>query len=152
MLEDAQRQASRAGRTIADETLLLFASTAMLTSECFPRVNDNWEERAERNKTWSQWNTAYKRAHAKERVKTQANDGSAKFGAANSAACQETANSPPQQSTRGGRRRPQDPRRVLLQPRCRCIQREGGPSATGFKQHHSVYKQLDPSGPRQKTE
>ena len=35
MLEDAQRQAGRAGRTIADETLLLFASTAMLTSERF---------------------------------------------------------------------------------------------------------------------
>ena len=53
MLEDAQRQAGRAGRTIADDTLLLFASTSMLTSERFPRANDNWEERAERNKTWS---------------------------------------------------------------------------------------------------
>ena len=52
MLEDAQLQAGRAGRTIADETLLLFASTAMLTSESFPRANDDWEERAERDKTW----------------------------------------------------------------------------------------------------
>ena len=40
MLEDAQRQAGRAGRTIADETLLLFSSTAMLTSERFLRVNN----------------------------------------------------------------------------------------------------------------
>ena len=39
MLEDAQRQAGRAGRTIADETLLLFVSTAMLTSERFPQAN-----------------------------------------------------------------------------------------------------------------
>ena len=31
MLEDAQRQAGRAGRTMSDETLLLFASTEMLT-------------------------------------------------------------------------------------------------------------------------
>ena len=31
MIEDAQRQAGRAGRTIVDETLLRFASTAMLT-------------------------------------------------------------------------------------------------------------------------
>ena len=51
MLEDAQRQAGRAGRTIADETFLLFASTAMLTSERFPRANYDWEERAERDKT-----------------------------------------------------------------------------------------------------
>ena len=52
MIEDAQRQSGRAGRTIADETPLLFASTAMLTSERLPRANDDWEERAERDKTW----------------------------------------------------------------------------------------------------
>ena len=85
MLKDAQRQAGRAGRTIADKTFLLFASTAMLTSECFPRANDDLEEHAERDKTWPQCKSAYKRTHAKARVKTQANDGSVKFGAANSA-------------------------------------------------------------------
>ena len=69
MLEDTQRQAGRAGRMIADETLFLFASTAMLTIERFPRTNDDWEESAERDKTWYQWETAYKRAHAKARVK-----------------------------------------------------------------------------------
>ena len=95
MLEDAQRQACRAGRTIADKTLLLFASTAMLTSERFPRANNNWEERADCDNTWSKWKTAYKWAHAKARVKAQANNGSAKFGAANSSACQETAYPPP---------------------------------------------------------
>ena len=42
MLEDAQRQAGRAGRAISDETLLLFDSTEMLTSERFPRANDAW--------------------------------------------------------------------------------------------------------------
>ena len=51
MLEDAQRQAGRAGRTITYDTLLLFASTAMLTSKSFPRANDKWEDRAERDKT-----------------------------------------------------------------------------------------------------
>ena len=51
MLEDAQRQDGRAGRTTADDTLLLFASTAILTSERFLRANDDWEERAERDKT-----------------------------------------------------------------------------------------------------
>ena len=94
MLKDAQRQSGRAGRKIADETLLLFSSTAMLTSECFPRANNDWGERAERDKTWSQWKTAYKRAHAKARVKAQANNGSVKFGAANYAARQKTANPP----------------------------------------------------------
>ena len=93
MLEDAQRQAGRAGRTIADDTLLLFASTAILTSESLPRANDDWEERAERDKIWPQWKTAYKRAHAKARVKAQANNGSVKFGAANYASRKENANS-----------------------------------------------------------
>ena len=41
MFEDAQKQAGRAGCTIAEETLLLFASTAMLTTEKFPRTNYN---------------------------------------------------------------------------------------------------------------
>ena len=92
ILEDAQRQAGEAGRTIADETSLLFASTALLTSKRFPRANNDWEERAERDKSWSQWKTAHKRSHAKARVKAQANHGIAKFGAVNSAAFQETAN------------------------------------------------------------
>ena len=43
MLEDTQRQAGRAGRIIANETLLLFTSTSMLTSEQFPRANNDWE-------------------------------------------------------------------------------------------------------------
>ena len=46
MLEYAQRQAGRAGRTIANKTLLLFATTAMLTTERLPRTNDDREERA----------------------------------------------------------------------------------------------------------
>ena len=54
MLEDAQRQAGRAGRAISDDTLLLFASTAMLTSERFPRANDAWEDKAEPDKTWAE--------------------------------------------------------------------------------------------------
>ena len=94
MLEDSQRKAGRAGRTIIDETLLLFASTYMLTNKRFPHANDNQEDRTARNKTWSQWNTAYKRVHAKAKVKSKSNNGSVNFGAANSAARQETANAP----------------------------------------------------------
>ena len=94
MLEDAQRQARRVGQTIANKTIILFASTAMLTSERFPRGNDNWEERAERGKTWAQWKAAYKKAHAQARVKSQASDGTEIFGAANSAARQDKQNPP----------------------------------------------------------
>ena len=89
MPEDAQQQAGRAGHTITDDTLLLFASTAMLTSERFPRANDNWEDWAEREKTWASWKLAYNQAHAKARAKDQAHEGSTKFGAANSATHQE---------------------------------------------------------------
>ena len=46
MLEDAQRQSGRAGQTIAKENLLLFATTAMLTTERFTRANKDWEDRA----------------------------------------------------------------------------------------------------------
>ena len=69
MLEDAQSQYSWAGQTIADETLILFASMAMLTSEWFTRANNNWEERVERYKTWAQWKATYKKDHAQARVK-----------------------------------------------------------------------------------
>ena len=91
MLEDDQQQAGRAGHTIMYDTLLLFASPAMLTSDCLPRANYNWEDRAERDKTWATWKLAYKQTHAKARVKVQATEGSTKFGAANSAARQEAA-------------------------------------------------------------
>ena len=94
MLEDARRQDGRAGRTITDETLLLFASTAMLTNERFLRANDDCEESAERENTWSQWKTTYKNSHAQARVKAQANDGSAKVGAENSEVRQYKQNPP----------------------------------------------------------
>ena len=94
MLEDAQRQSGQAGRTIADDTLLLFVSTAMLTSERFPRANFYWEDCAKREKMWATWKLSYKQAHAKARVKAQATNDSIKFGAANSAARQEADHLP----------------------------------------------------------
>ena len=72
MLKDAQRQAGRAGQTISDKTLLLFATTAMLTTEQFPRANNNWEERAKQYKICLQWKLAYKKAHTQARIKAQA--------------------------------------------------------------------------------
>ena len=75
---------------IAGETLPLFASTAMLTTEIFLRTNNNWEDRAKAGKTWAKWKAAYNKSHAKAQVKAQANEGAVKFGVANVAARFET--------------------------------------------------------------
>ena len=44
MLEDAQKQAGRAGQTIANETLLLFATTIILITKRYPHANKDWED------------------------------------------------------------------------------------------------------------
>ena len=62
----------------------------MLTTDRFLHANEDWEDRAEPEKTWTQWKQAYKKANAKARVKAQANEVTAKFGAASSATHQET--------------------------------------------------------------
>ena len=53
MLEEDQNQVGRAGRKIADETLLLFVSTEMLTTKRFQWTKNNWNDRAESDKTWT---------------------------------------------------------------------------------------------------
>ena len=85
MLKGAQKQAGRAGRKIANKTLLLFAITEMLITEQSPRTNNEWEDRDKDQKTWADWKTSSKRSHNKARVKAQAAEGSDKFGAANAA-------------------------------------------------------------------
>ena len=67
MLKDAQWQAGWAGRTVTDESILLFSSTTMLTSKRFPRANNDWEDRAESDKTWDSWKLVHNEAHAKAR-------------------------------------------------------------------------------------
>ena len=44
----------------------------------------------ERDKTWLQWNLDYKKAYVQASTNSKANEGTEKFGAANSAARQET--------------------------------------------------------------
>ena len=51
ILEDAQKEAGWARRTIANETLILFVTTTILTSERFLRANEDREDRAEYDKT-----------------------------------------------------------------------------------------------------
>ena len=58
-LDDAQRRAKRVGNdgeyVIIDATILLIASTAMLKTQQFPRVNDEWEDLLRAVKTWATW-------------------------------------------------------------------------------------------------
>ena len=85
ILKDAQKQVGQVGHTISDETFPLFAITAMLTTEQYPRTNDDWEDKSEEQKTCAGWKTSYKRVHAKVYIKAQATEGSYKFGSANAA-------------------------------------------------------------------
>ena len=41
MIENAQKQGGRAGQTIAKKTLLLFVTTAMLTTKRFPSAKED---------------------------------------------------------------------------------------------------------------
>ena len=60
----------------------------MLTTKIFACANEDWEDLAEPDKTWTHRKRAYNKAHPKARIKAQANEGTVKFGAANSAAHQ----------------------------------------------------------------
>ncbi len=84
-LEDAQDLWSRADKTnpITDGTLVLYASTAFLANQRFPRTNERWEELPKSCKTWAKWKEIYKDAHAKAKVITKAQHGQDQFGAAN---------------------------------------------------------------------
>ena len=57
-------------------------------------MNDDWEERAERENTWEQRKKAYKKAHTQARVNVQASNGTVEFGVANCAARQDKPNPP----------------------------------------------------------
>ena len=152
MLEDAQWQAGRAGRTITDETLLLFTSTAMLTSERFPRANDNWEDRAKRDKPWATWKLSYKQAHAKARVKAQATHGSFKFGAANSAARQEAAHIPLGNQLEEDSGDLKTLKGYFDNLAAAAVNEKRRPQATDVKQHHTRHEQREPRGTCKKSE
>ena len=54
-LEKAQLQAARAEMPILDNYLMMVAKKAMLSSELFPRANDNWEDIKKVSKLWMKW-------------------------------------------------------------------------------------------------
>jgi hypothetical protein len=83
MLEDAQRTALRMDKNnpITDQSVLTIAINAMLSTQQFPRTNDEYEALDVANKTWPTWKTMYKKAQGKERVRVKAVGGKSSFGA-----------------------------------------------------------------------
>ena len=54
-LEKAQLQAARAEMPITDNYLMMVATKAMLSSERFPRSNEDWEDLDKVSKSWMKW-------------------------------------------------------------------------------------------------
>jgi hypothetical protein len=75
LLEDAQRKAARARLPTTDQTLTILASTALLTTNTFPRTTELWEEVDPANKTWAAWKTAVLASHKKKANRLRATGG-----------------------------------------------------------------------------
>jgi hypothetical protein len=65
MLEDAQKQATRADMPIADIKLVMMASAAVLAAQHFPCKFENWGGHPSASCTWTAWKTAFRLAHVK---------------------------------------------------------------------------------------
>ena len=82
-LEKAQLQAARAEMPITDNYLMMVATKAMLSSERFPRSNEDWEDLDKVSKSWMKWCEIYKISDMKETIRIQAGGKEAeKFGGA----------------------------------------------------------------------
>ena len=57
---------------IPDNYLMVVATKAMLSSERFPRANEDWEDLEEDSKSWKKWCELYKKADMKETIRIQA--------------------------------------------------------------------------------
>lgn len=95
LLEDAQKRSKRAGNPVTDATLVVIATNAMLTTEQFPRTNEDWEELDVADRTWLKWKDLYRAAEKKSKIKKKAAGGKDQFGSANAAT---TENLPPSDS------------------------------------------------------
>ena len=71
-LEKAQLQAARAEMPIPDNYLMMVATKAMLSSERYPRANEDWEDLEKDSKSWKKWCELYKKADIKETIRIQA--------------------------------------------------------------------------------
>ena len=81
MLEDAQKKAKKAERTIDEKTIVDFATAAMETSGRYPRADEKWEDLALADQTWTAWKKIYIEASIRQGRKDAAAGGQP-FGAA----------------------------------------------------------------------
>ena len=51
-MEKAQEQSKRAGNEIGDVLMVNMAIKAMLSTERFPKANNDWEDLAKAERTW----------------------------------------------------------------------------------------------------
>ena len=79
-MEKAQKQSKRAGNEIGDAMLVNMAIKAMLSTERFPKANDDWEDLAKKERTWKKWKVIYRAAVLKANIRKKARD--AQFGGA----------------------------------------------------------------------
>ena len=68
-LEKAQIQAERADMPILDNYLMMVLRKAMLSSEKFPRANEDWEDLDKGNKLWEKWCKLYTKVDMKENIR-----------------------------------------------------------------------------------
>ena len=84
LLKQAQEQAKRAGKrhAISDDTLVVIASDAMMSTGRFPRTDELWEELEEDAQDWDTWCTMYTTAYSRAQTKRRAAGGRDEFGSA----------------------------------------------------------------------
>ena len=70
-LEKAHLQVARTEMPIPDNYLMMVATKAILSSERFPRVNEDWEDLEKVSKSWTKWCELYKKADTKETIRIQ---------------------------------------------------------------------------------
>ena len=83
-MERAQRKLLRGNLPMSDNALLAIAATSVMQAQTYPRITDEWEERALVDKTWANWKTVYNAAYTARKRLLLASGGGEPLPAANS--------------------------------------------------------------------
>ena len=68
-MEKLQEQSERADNKIPDAMMVNISTKAMLSTERFPKTNDDWEDLSKTERTWPKWKTMCRDADNKAKVK-----------------------------------------------------------------------------------
>ena len=77
-MEKLQEQSERADNKIPDAMVVNISTKAMLSTELFPKTNNDWEDLPKKARTWPKWKTVYRDANNKAKMKKKARG--AQFG------------------------------------------------------------------------